>query len=304
MTSVRVILVVLALFTVLSPTPSFGQSPRLVVSVADTATNPSSQLWLPIYLQNYEDAVAGVQIRLQSLSPDLVWFDLSGPLFDSSSTLLSGWEYVSVVPLSGDSTGLRLAGLANTLPDNHFYTPDIPPYGGGALTPLVWLPLRTAATVVPGEETAILDFVGLTEFATPSAELIGVVTDTIIDTLYYLCTERDADTCVTWTEVDPHVSAYDSVLIDSSLEGYIDSTVVHARSGAVTVVESMGCDITLDARLNLTDLTCLVQFLFNQNRPPHCLYYGNCRFGDPTVLNLTDVTGLVQHLFLGGPPPQ
>ena len=284
--------------------PVYAQSPRLVVSAADTSANPSSVMWLPIYLQNYEDEVAGVQIRLISSNPEIAWFDFSGPHFDTSGTLLSSWEYLSVGPLDGDSTGITVASLANSLPDNHFYTKGIPPYGGGPLTPLIRIPVRTADSVTAGNETAVIDFVGWIEFATPLAQLIGVVTETVIDTLYLWCADREADSCLLWTEVDPHASPYDSVLIDTSLEGYIDSTQVVAVSGAVTVVQSRGCDITLDGAVGLTDLTCLVQFLFNQNRPVHCLYYGNCRFGDPAVLNLTDVTGLVQYLFLGGPPPQ
>jgi hypothetical protein len=276
----------------------------LVVSAADTSANPGTLVWLPVYLQNFEDEVAGVQIRLLSLNPDIAWFDLSGPNFDTSGSLLSGWEYVAVLSLSGDSTGVRLAALANTLPDNHFFTPSIPTYGGGALVPLIRIPVRTAVSVTQGDDFSELDFVGLTEFSTTLAELIGVVTETVIDTHFVLCTLREADTCTEWTEVDPHLSPFDSSWVDTSLSGYIDSTQVYARSGGVTVVQSMGCDITMDNALSLTDLTCLIQFLFNQNQPPLCLYYGNCNFADPTVLNLTDVTGLVRHLFMGGPPPQ
>lgn len=304
MTSSRICRITIGLFLLyLFTGTALGQTPRLVVSAADTSANPGSLVWLPVYLQNFEDEVAGVQIRLRSQNPDVAWFDLSGPDFDSAGTLLSGWEYVAVLALDGDSTGVRLAALANTLPDNHFFTPSIPPYGGGALIPLIRLPVRTAALVTSGSETSSMNFVGLTEFATPLAELIGVVTDTIIDTLYVACTVRESDTCAEWTEVDPHVEPFDSSWIDTSLSGYIDSTVVYAVSGAVTVISATGCDITMDGALTLTDLTCLIQFLFNQNQPPACLYYGNCNFADPAVLNLTDVTGLVRYLFMGGPPP-
>jgi len=54
-----------------------------------TQSNP----YLSIYLDNYQDTVAGFQFVLVSRRPDLVRFDFSGGGFDTSGTLLSGFEW-------------------------------------------------------------------------------------------------------------------------------------------------------------------------------------------------------------------
>lgn len=284
--------------------PLSAQTPVLVVSLPDTTLNPGQTGWLSIYLQNYDDPVAGIQFTLVSRQPAAAHFDLTGPYFDTAGTLLSGWELVDGYDTSGIGASLTLYGLANAPPDPNLNTPSIPAYTGGQRPPLIRFPVRTAETLDSTAVTVDLEFDGLLEFSTPDARLIGVVTELTIDTLYLLCVEREADSCIEWSEVDPHVTAYDTVVVDSTLVGYLDTTQVVGQPGSVTILRTTACDITLDSRVTLSDLTCLVQFLFNQNRPPACLYYGNCNFADPAILNLTDITGLVQYLFFGGPPPQ
>ena len=297
-------LILLTCLPLLAGSPLPAQTPSLIVTLPDTTLQSGQSAWLPIYMLNYDDAIAGVQFTMVLRDPQLAAFDLGGPYFDTTGTLLSGWELVDGYDTSGIGASLTLYGLANTLPDNHVYTPPIPAYGGGALKPLIRVPVRAMGIPDSSETSTALEFDGLLEFATPDAQLVGIVTELIIDTLYLRCVERIDDSCVSWNEVDPHQSGYDTVVVDSTRIGYIDSTVVVGRDGSVTVLQAMSCDITGDAAVTLTDLTCLVQFLFNQNRPPACLYYGNCNFADPDVLNLSDVTGLVRYLFHDGPPPQ
>ncbi len=60
-------------------------------------------------------------------------------------------------------------------------------------------------------------------------------------------------------------------------------------------------DVTLDGKINLSDVIYLVNFVFKGGAPPNPQYLGDAN-GDSNV-NLGDIIYLVNYIFKGGPPP-
>ncbi|MDX9857010.1 MAG: hypothetical protein RBT76_04430 [candidate division Zixibacteria bacterium] len=276
----------------------FSQVPRVVVSVGDTSFVAGSRNnYLSLRLYNFEDSIAGVGLQLKSERPDLVTFNFSGVAFDTVGTLVSGWEYCVVVDSLSNGVFWRLAAAADFFPDQN-RPPAIPPQSGGIV---VRVPLNTP----PNPDTSLpliapITMFGRQEFSTTGGQLIGVVTDTIVDTSYLACQNWLGDSCTLWFEVDPSISPYDSIAYDSSLVGQIDTTVVVSIGGSVSLIPTLQCDITADNSVDLSDLICLVNFLFLGQTSGGCVYFGYCDPDSSGGTDLSDLIQLVNYLFLGG----
>ena len=63
-------------------------------------------------------------------------------------------------------------------------------------------------------------------------------------------------------------------------------------------------NVDMDAgdNINVSDVTLLVEFLFQGGEPLPCLAEANCN-GDATGVNVSDLTAIVDYLFSGGPAP-
>ncbi len=277
-----------------------SQVPRVVLTAPDTMLEPGIQnAMLNIYLSNFYDTIAGFQFVLQSQQPEVVRFVFSGDGFDTTGTLVSGFEYVQAIDRAGDQSELWFRCIAN-LPFDTVYNWGIMPQQGGVA---VRLPCRTAL-VGDSSVTSILQFTSPTDFSDPWGNSIGVVTDTIVDTTYYLCLQWESDSCLEWLEVDPDSAGYDSMTIDSGLVGHLDSSIVIINDGSVTVRADLQCDFDGDGGITVADLTLLVQCLFGIPAPPPEVCQETCDPDQSGATNVADLTFLVSYLFHGGPPPQ
>ncbi len=296
---------VILLFTVLSSVPfAEAQIPQLVLTVPDTAMQAGETgALLNIYIDNYFDTIAGFQFVLVSERPDLVTFnfvDFDSSGFDTAGTLVSGFEYVQSIDRAGDQSKIWFRCIAN-LPFDTVHNWGFPPQQGGVA---VRIPVNTSSNPNPDSGlTSILSITTPVDFADPWGKSIGVVTETLYDTLYFLCNLWQNDTCLEWIEVDPGSSSYDSIYVDTSLYGYLDTTVVILNDGSVTIeLPDLQCDYDGNGKINVADVTLLVQCLFRLPHPEECETI-ECDADGSGSVNVADLTYLVYYLFRGGPPP-
>ena len=303
--SVLGLIVVLALSAV-PVAAGTADLPLVVLDVSDTTAEFGASGTIDILLSNYFDTVAAFQFQLRLDRPDLVAFDLSGQGFDTAGTLISGFEVVSVNDTSGTGALLLFTCLAN-LPFDPVNTPGLGPQPGGIA---VRLPYTVAANPDPDSDlTCNLEVINPFLFSDQNGNAIGYITETLLDTIYWQCTQWDGDSCLTWEAVDGYISPYDSVGIYEYYVGYLDTTIVIAVDGSITLVphvSDLTCDINNDDGYSVSDLTCLVTYLFGgfnavacPNLRCDCDSSGN----DPEQPNISDLTCLVSFLFYGGPTP-
>ncbi len=293
-----VILTLAATAFLFPPRSTSTDVPELILTVPDTVVSPGETMaFLNIYMSNYFDTIAGFQFVLVSERPDLVTFNFSNGGFDTAGTLVSGFEYVQSIDRAGDGSEIWFRCIAN-LPFDTVHTWGFGPQQGGIV---VRIPFNTAVT-----DSILKSVISITtpvDFSDPWGNSIGVVTETIYDTTYYLCTLWQADTCAGWAEVNPDTSPYDSMHVDSYLYGYLDTNKVILKDGSITVAgTSYECDYDYDGIITVADLTTIVQCLFG-NPPPAICQQVTCDADGDDSFNIADLTYIVSYLFHGGPPP-
>jgi hypothetical protein len=96
---------------------------------------------------------------------------------------------------------------------------------------------------------------------------------------------------------------------DPAALGIIDFTVrVEDECGSfevkplsLTVVEPFMCgDVNGDEKVNLSDVTILIDYVYLQGQPPVPFGAGNVDFSPDGKINLTDVTRLINYVYVGG----
>jgi hypothetical protein len=267
--------------------------PELVFHVSDTVYPPGvKRARIQVYVDNYMDTVVAFQFLLRSTRPDLVKF--GG--FDSTGTLVSGFDLVEAYDMKGDSSELLLLAFADLDPHDGSTAYGFAPQQGEIA---VYILVNT--TLSP--DTGFVSLIEVDEplnFSAPRGRSIGVITETIVDTLYYSCLNWSADSCVNWVEVDPVSSPYDSVSVDTSLYGYLDSSKVVIIGGSVTVWPGFcqACDMDCDGLVDIGDLTKLISCLYIV--PGGCEELGLCDWDCNGEVDIGDLTGLIRYLYLSG----
>ncbi len=227
---------------------------------------------------------------------------------DTTGTLTSGWEKVETRSIGGYGQDLLITAIANTpTPPN---TPGIP-IQYGAL-PLIKIkgdvfdiaPEDTNRVVDIRIEYNILDFFG---FSDPGGNSIGIITETITDTLYYDCLEWIIPdvTCAWWVRTDDPLEA-DSMRIIQYLHGYLDTIMVKVYDGSLIVLSGTCGDVSStisgepDDLVNILDIIYLINYKFKGGPAPHYLPMAdvNC---DITV-NILDILKVINFKFKQGPP--
>jgi len=231
----------------------------------------------------------------------LVSFNFDKGGFDSTNTLISGFEFVQVVDSSGTGNLLWFSCIANGNPHDSIITIGIPPQQGGLL---VKIPVNTTPFVdTLSSLTCNLDIIKPFGFSDPWGNAIGVITDTLLDTIYFQCTTWVSDSCLEWIMVDGNTEEYDSVYIYEYLSGYVDTTVAVPQHGSITLSSHyIKCDIDGDGQITVADAACFVRYLFILWDQQACPYVSLCSEAGSEP-NVGDLVKLVDYLFRGGPPP-
>ena len=288
------------LFAIIPSTQTVqAQTPRIVFSVPDVEINRGDTVFLDVVLDNFQDTIAGFQFQLKSTRPDLVRFKTQTvPNIDTIGTLVGGFEYIQVIDSSfvGDQYWFRC--IANVFGFDGINERGFGPQQGG-------IALRIPVIVNPfpdltdGRMSEII-IVEPFDFSDPNANSIGVVTETIFDTIFYECTAWAGSACLNWLELPDGDNGYDSMYAYTYPLGHLDTTVVVPVHGSVTIIENM-CDNNLDGEVNVADLTCLVSYLWSATGDGCPDIY--CNTNEIPYPDVGDLTVLVSYLFRGGAKP-
>ncbi len=279
---------------------SYGHStPRIVMVVSDTtAPAYTSNGSLKVYMDNFNDQIAGFQFVLRSTRPDLLKFRFGPGLIDTAGTLVGGFQYVQAINRAGDSTEYWFRCIANDpfVPGTH---PPVPIQQGGLA---VRVPFRTFG--LPAESLGFrcdIVFEKPTDFSDPFGTSIGAYVCPVYDTSYWRCLEYLGDSCIDWEEVTDTSEGYDYMYIDTTNLGCLDPEVVIIDDGAITL-RQLTCDNNASGTVTVADLTCIVAHLFIEAFPTGCPTL-NCDANGSGNLTIADLVYLVSYLFNGGPPP-
>lgn len=296
-------LVIAVLLSLATSKSGMTQIPELIFAVPDTLAAPGETGGLlNIYIDNFLDTIAGFQFVLVSERPDLVTFNFDNGGFDTAGTLVSGFEYAQSIDRAGDQSEIWFRCIANLPFDTVHNWGFLPQQGGVA----VRIPFNTASNPNPDSGlTSVLRVTTPVDFSDPWGNSIGIVTETIYDTTFYLCILWQNDTCLEWLEVDSDSAGYDSLWVDTSLYGNLDTTLVIIKDGSLTIKEPAAtCDYDGDGSVTIVDLTTLIQCLFGIPPPPPKVCDIECDADGSGAMNIADLTYIVNYLFHGGPPPE
>ncbi|MEA2030520.1 MAG: HYR domain-containing protein [candidate division Zixibacteria bacterium] len=115
------------------------------------------------------------------------------------------------------------------------------------------------------------------------------------------CTDTDGDNygnpgyTINTCPVDNCPDTANSEQIDTDGDGVGDACCCIGMRGNVNG--------DTDDNVNVSDVTCLVVYLFNGGDVPSCPAEANINGDTTEEINVSDVTALVAYLFVGGPPP-
>jgi hypothetical protein len=270
-------------------------SPILVVQAGDAAI-PAGQNsgTIPIYLLNTADSVEGFELLIRA--SDSVAVEFSG-LVDTTGTLISGWQFNIVSTFPG---GIHMIWLPNQFGQDNI--PSIPP--ASQTRTLVKLPFvlhnlnpSFSYTFDITIDTTLDDF----GFSNPLGYLIGIKTDTTIDTACLRCINWSGTDCLDWMLVQE--PPCDSTFIDTTKYSYLDTSKTWVFGGTINVVTccvgNRG-NVSGDAseQVDLSDLSAMISYLVAGGAEPACRAEADVN-GSGGV-DLTDLSMLIGYLLAGG----
>ncbi len=283
----------------------------LVVRVGDVLAPAGAEgIPIPIYIENYADTVAGFELWLVLDRPDIFEFQSETPpkattlTFDTSGTLISGWEYVEAHSIGENGHDAKIVAQANTL---------LPPYTHGigypqsGDVPLIKIladvyelpPMPISLTAEIYIQADNLDNFG---FSDENGNGIGVNTDTMLDTTCWNCIQwqdpPEDSICLQW-ELIPGTTG-DSCTYDTVLIATLDSTWVEIYHGSLTAY-TCG-DVNGDLAVNIFDITDVISYLYLGAEPYIYLPWIGDVNGDG-VINIFDITYLISYCYQDGNDP-
>lgn len=224
--------------------------------------------------------------------------------FDTTGTLISGWDWVQSRSLGGIGQDINIAAMAQkdgTGPDMF-----IPPQQGGVLIKLLADVFNIEDTIEDRTTNILIqhEFIDHFSFSRPNGTSMGIAYRQILDTNMWVCLQWIEETCVAWERTS--TPPYDSIEIVPDSVAYIDTTIVLLTDGSLRVLDPppwICGDINGDTNgPNIQDLTFFVAYLFGGGAPPPVMEAAdvNCSSGNP---NIQDLTFFVAYLFSGGGAP-
>lgn len=191
-----------------------------IICVIDSVTTDlqNNLIVVPVYVTNFTDSIYGFQMLVQLSEPSLIKFKVTQIVddsiyhadFDTSGTVVSGWEFVQARIFDGPiSAVINIVGTAdNGVPPAR---PPIPP--GSALFLKLLLETNGALgdSLCDSATVRLILNKMLTRFSDTKGELIGYSCTTLtIDTIYENCAQWVGEVCVSWfdTTYMPRLSCF------------------------------------------------------------------------------------------------
>ncbi len=283
-----------------SETQSQNNQLEIVMIVPDTLVSTGEETGLlNIYFDNFNTEIFGFQFVLRSSRPDLISFDFSGLGYETAGTLVENFEYIEAIDKSGDQSEYWFRCIADlfSLPAGN--QDGILPQQGGIAIKIPYITTNAPDTMLSLRSELTIEIP--TDFSDPLGNSIGVVPDTVVDTTYLNCTLWVNSSCSVWVEVVDTSLGYDAVHYDSTVIGLLDPAIVFVIEGGITL-DILNCDLDGNGDIDISDLICLINFMFLPNEPYFCsLLY--CDTDLNNQIDISDLVYLVTYMFNSGPPP-
>jgi hypothetical protein len=229
--------------------------------------------------------------------------------FDTSGTLMSGWEFVDARSLGGQGFDVKVSALANqaALP----VTPGFGPQNDGVLIKILAdVILDDTAT----DRTVNMRIVSSTlnnfSFSDEIGNSIGIVTDSVVDTAFWFCNQWDVfDTTLCLDYIRVPTPPFDSLSTDIILVGRLDTSKVILSDGSLTILVPPACicgDVNEDTKKNIADITYMIARIFSGGPSPMCGGVPSNLPADPNgdcKFNIADITYMIAWIFSGGSGP-
>ena len=251
---------------------------------------------IPVYLSNCCDTIVGFQIWLQLNRPDFTEFTLE---LVTEGTLIEGWGY-STNSLTGQNWDILITAGCGSPP----YTLAILPQEGNF--PL----LKVLANVYELPDTMIErtadvmiqhDMLDLFNFSDQYGNSIGVLTEEVPDTNYFVCHTWAGEMCIDSSQVTKY-DAWDFFHISTVLHAYLDTNAVKIYDGTLSLGPLFMCgDINCTTVMDISDLTYFVDYMFGGGGAPRYWQSADCDADE--LITVSDITCIVSYLFQSGPPP-
>ncbi len=290
---------------------AIARSPDLVVRVGHILAPAGAEaVSVPIYMENYSDTVAAFELWLIPSNPDVFEFhDPTGlkatPVgFDTSGTLISGWQFIEARSLTETGLDAKITARANTLFPPHTHGIGYPQYGAIPLIKVLAdvyelppMPIALTAEIV-----IMANNLDNFNFSDEMGNSIGVIIDTVVDTTCWDCMQwlppPDDTICLAWEPV-PGTTG-DSCVEESYLVGTLDTSRVHIHDGSLTVF-TCG-DVNGDLAVNIFDITDVISYLYLGVEPYIYLPWIGDVNGDGDI-NIFDITSLIAYCYQDGNDP-
>ncbi len=251
---------------------------------------------LPIYISNYLDSIASVGLFLQMDRPNVASFMES---FDTTGTLVGGWDWIGVDLYSGTGHDIKIMGAAGGLPGG---SRGIGPQSGE----IPFINLRLAMPDVPDlfEDSAnilVSTFVSMFSIGTPDGRTLGVSYEEVWDSTCFRCESwvpPESTVCLSWQQVS--APPYDSCDVQMNSIPFIDTDKVRVVSGSVATTPPVlgNIDASLDGLVTMADLTMMIDHLFISLQPLRWPTSGNIDCSSDDQVTMGDLTVMIDHLFI------
>ncbi|MEW5924843.1 MAG: dockerin type I repeat-containing protein [Candidatus Zixiibacteriota bacterium] len=221
--------------------------------------------------------------------------------FDTTGTLISGWDAVIARSLAPGGMDLKVTGMANDF---------LPPFNDGILPQDGMYPLIKLLTNVYELPDTLQDrTVGILiqksnlsvfSISDMHGSSIGIIVDTVYEEKCYTCGPGIDPPCDPMWRVPCESPEVDSVwCCDTVYVPYLDTTYVCIEDGWLTAVPVFLCgDVDGNGTVNILDITRLVAYLYKQGEAPEDLRAADVNNSCST--NILDVTALVSYLYKQG----
>ena len=251
-----------------------------------------------------------------NVPPDSVWdfihvdsYAVVIANFDTTGTLIAGWEYVDTRSFSGNGTDLLVVGIAN-LPGGPIIKGFAPQVGGT----LIKILADVFEDTDPFTDSIVhlqinRDLKDNLNFATSPPQNFWLPIP-FLDTNCFVCTQWDIDNtqnppetlgCLAYMQTP--FPPCDSMEIVLDTFYMLDTSKICLNNGSVKILPPYICgDLNGDGNVgNILDLTFLVNRIFRggpESNPPQAGDV-NCDGGNGNILDLTKI---VDRIFRSGPP--
>ncbi len=285
------------LLTLIICSPTNAQFVDIELTVGDITTYPGeTDVLIPIYLKNYRHDIAGFQFWLQNSNPSILEYNLS---FESVGTLTEPWN-TNTHSLGGYNQDILITSIS-PIPFTDLIEPQL------GVLPLIYIKVDIFDLPDTMSERVVdliinTDFIDHFSFSDQYGNLIGVDQIEVEDTSFYVCDVWSGSECLSWSQIQGPLSAADSISIETKLVATLNLDKVIVTNGSVTVLANYICgDINGSLKINISDLTYFVNYLFAGGDAPPILAAADCD-GDGEM-TISDLTCFVCYMFDGCPDP-